>query len=233
MPKTLTQMLTSVRERLDEATEARWTDTELRRWVNEGALDMCRETECLQTTGTVAAVVGQATYTLPTSMTRVHHVTYTPTGAQRIPLDYMDFNHFDRIGWNPDTQATPQLWTLWTITVLNVPSRQLVIYPTPSIGGTFTIYYYAMPSELAVDGSDDADNVNIPEGWHDAVLDYVEMMARRKDGDAKWQECKALYEEKLGELTRLTRRFTDQAGSLSPNIPRYSSYDPWFYGEEW
>jgi hypothetical protein len=230
MPKTLADIITATRERLDEPTAARWSDTEIRRWTNQGARDMCRESECLQTSGTVNAVVGQATYTLPTSMTRVHHVTYTPTGGHRIPLDFKDFNHFDRIGWNPDTRSTPQIFALWDCP----PTLQLVVYPTPSTTGVFTIYYYKLPTELAVNGDDDAEDLNIPEGWDDAVLDYVEMMARRKDGDAKWQECKALYEEKLDELKRLTRRFSDQPGSFSPNMPSLGGIDSWLYsGEDW
>lgn len=219
MSKTQAQLLTAARERLNEPTQTHYLDTELRRWINDGAKDLCRRTEILQTRSTITAVVGTREYTLPTNVIRVYRATYTPTGSSQpvYPLEYRDFNNMDAIWWTQQavTSSTPHLFTMWGYP----PALKLIVYPIPSVAGTIEMFYYALPTELATDTSQVAFTLGIPEGWDDPVVDYVEYMALRKDRDPRWQEAKALYEEHVATLYDLSRRWSDQAGMVTPETP--------------
>lgn len=230
MPKTQKQLLLSLRERLDEEAQSAWKDTELRRWLNEGAKDIARRTEVLQKKATISAVAGTQQYAMSTDIIRVHKVEYTPSGSSQpiYPLTYDDFRNLDAVWWTQQalTSGTPNFYTFWGFP----PSLQIIVYPKPSQAGTFNIYYFAMPTELALDGSQEASNLELPEGWEDAVVLYAEYMALRKDLRPEWQEAKALYEQMVNDLYSLTRRWTDQSGYISPDT---ASFSPFGFGWEY
>lgn len=215
---TLAELITNVRERLDEATETHWTDTEIRRWINEGAKDLTRRTESLQDTSDIPAVVGTQQYALPTDVIRLYRVEYSATGEELIyTLEYRDFNDADAVWWTHQatSQSTPFLFTMWGFP----PSLNMVVYPKPSAAGSFKVFYYRLPVVLALDGADDALTVEVPQGWEDTIVDYAEYVALRKDRDQRWQEAKSLYEEHVGTLFDLSRRWTDQTGQFTPHAP--------------
>lgn len=212
MPVTLSSLLDDVRERIDEITARRWSDVSLITWINEGARDVARRSEVLQDRKDIAALANVQEYTLPTDMIRVHRVEFKPTGSDQIyTLEYKDFNNLDAVWWSSKsvTTGTPALFTMWGFP----PSAKLIAYPTPSVSGTFTVYYYRFPTTVA----SDTDQVELPEGWHDLVVNYCEYLALRKDADPRWREAKQIYEENLGNLFDISRRWSDQAGSIEVN----------------
>lgn len=214
MPKTLATMATEVRDHLDEATAAFWTDAQIRKWINEALRDVSRRSEALLATQTKTIVAGTQTYTLDTqTVVRVNRAQFEPTGQTTIyPLEYRDFIGMDEI-WGIQqaiTQSYPQYFTFWGYP----PSLQVTLYPVPSVGGVLRLYYYKLATELATDGTGDASNVDIVEGWYDLVLYYAEATALRKDGDQRWQEAAAKYESMLQTLIENTRRWSDQAGVI-------------------
>lgn len=207
--KTLGFLRLDLRSHLDEASARQWSDGELNRWLNEGARDIARRTEVLQTTSNVAVVASTQQYAMPTDLIRCYRVEWRPTGDSSVyPLEYRDFNSMDAVWWSQQTISTgdPAIFTLWGFP----PSLNIVLYPTPSRAGTLKVFYYRYPSERRTD----SETLDIPEGWHDLAVLYAEYVALRKDGDQRWVEAKQIYEEKLGELLDLTRRWTDQADSI-------------------
>lgn len=215
MPRTQAQLLDNIRSRIDEPAARFISNEEIRRWINEGAIDVCRKGEVLEDDSDVSAVAGTISYILPTDMVRAHLVEFQEDSDSQIhTLIYRDFNSMDEI-WGQHkeiTESTPVFWTVWGF----VPNAQLTVYPAPNNAGTFTVYYYRLPTRLAEsDNSQEASNIEVPEGWEDLIADYAEYHALRKDGSQKWQEAKALYDEKLQSMIDLTRRHTDQAGTFS------------------
>lgn len=220
---TLTSLLADVRDRLDETTANQWTDAMLTRWINEGLRDVARRTETLMDRDTIAAVAGVQEYTLGTDMLRVYRVEYKRTGDTQIyNLEYKDFNNLDAVWWTSQaiTQNTPSYFTMWGYP----PAAKLIVYPKPAAAGTFTVFFYKTPA-LLVSGSDVAE---IPDGWFDIIVNYCEFVALRRDADPRWQEAKSLYEENLNNMYELTRRWTDQAGSIDSNTG--SMVPAWLYG---
>ena len=211
---TLGTLLTYLRDRLDEATAAQWTDPQLRQWIVEGARDIARSVEVLATTGTVTIVAGTQAYAMPTNMVRCYRAELVVTGSDvTYPLELRDRNEMDSI-WG--TRMAAGQGTPLYLTIYGTPgSASGTLYPTPSAAGTLTVYYYKLPVALALDGTADATNVDLPAGWDDVALDYAEYKALRKDRDARWQEARALYLENLGAMNDVTRKHHDQLGYIA------------------
>ncbi len=208
MTVTMTALLADIRDRLDESTARFWTDAQLERWANEGIRDIARRAETLQTRADITAVTGTQEYSLPTDVLRVYRVEYRPTGSSSVyPLEYRDFNSMDEVWWSAQTISRnyPVMFTMWGYP----PTLKMIVYPTPSTGGSFKVFYYQSPA--LVTGS---TVIPVPEGWVDLVALYCEYLAMRRDADPRWMEAKALYEEKLLNMMDLTRRWSDQADSV-------------------
>lgn len=207
---TLATIVTMARERLDEATATFWTTTELERWANDGLRDIARRCELLQDRDDITVVAGTREYTAPSDVIRIHRVELRITGDSSVyPLEYADFNNMDAVWWNQQaiTQGTPIYYTTWGFP----PTLKIVLYPTPSAGGTLKVFNYRMPATAT-----SASEIELPTGWDDVLVDYIEYCALRKDRDPRWQEAKQLYEQRLSDLYDLTRRWTDQAGHITP-----------------
>ncbi len=214
--RTLTLALADVRAHLDESTARQWSDAELTRWLNEAARDVSRRAEVLQATSTTAVVIGTRTYALTAAMLRLHRLEWAPTvGGVTMPVEYMDFNDLDaRVLGAPTRSGDPMFYTLWGFP----PTLTLHVYPVPAAAGSLITYHYRESTD-AVNG---AEPIEIPEGWFDLATQYCEAMAKRKDGDPTWQESDGLYERRLGELIRVSRRWTDAGNATQltrvPNI---------------
>jgi len=202
-----------LRDRLDEASAAFWTNKQIQRWLNQAVRDIARKTEWLRSRDSQSVVPGTQEYTTPLDAIRIHRAEYVRTGDNQVyPLEYRDWNAMDNVWWTQQTitSQTPAFWTMWGA----VPNLSVALYPIPSTAGTLKLFYYKAPAELAVDDSDAAVVLEVPEGWEDLVLQFAEYCALRKDSDPRWQEAKALYDENLADLYTTAIRFTDQAGQM-------------------
>lgn len=213
MPKTQGQLVEEVRASLDEYDEHGWQDEEIRRWINAAARDIARRCECLQDTETTVVLAGVQSVAMPADVVRSHRVEWLPGGGRSVALDYYDYNTADQVWWQSQntSQGTPSIYTMWGFP----PSLSMLLYPTPSAPGSVKVYYYRLPSDLALDGSASATTVEVPEGWWDLIAEHAEYKALRKDADPRWQEAKSLYDEHLQDLHASTIRWTDAAGMIS------------------
>jgi hypothetical protein len=209
---TLLELRTRVRVRLDEATATAWSDSEINGWINEGARDVARRSETLQVSANIAVTAGTQEYTAPSDMSRLYRAEFTPTGSTSVySLTYRDFNNLDAVWWTAKqtTQSTPELFTLWGYP----PSLKIILYPKPSQNGTLTVYYYRVPADVTSDGA----TVPVPNGWEDLVVEYATYLAMRRDRDDRWKEARQAYEQHLDAMMLLTRRWSDQAGEITPS----------------
>ncbi len=215
MSMTQGQALSRLRERLDEPSAAQWTDAYLRGLLNEGARDLARYTESLEATTTITVVADTASYAppttgCPTDVVKVDHVVFTPTsGGRQVPLDYADINQAEG-PYYLGSRNEPRLFTLW----LPPPSMALKLYPTPSEGGSLTVYYRKLPAELATDGSAASTVLGIEDAWVDVILDYAEARALRRDRDQRWTESMQMYETGREQMRLLTIRRANAVGQF-------------------
>jgi hypothetical protein len=218
---TQAEFITRIRERLNEENGARqWSDQNLRGWINEGARDIARKTESLQDRDTIPAVVGTAEYSFGTDAIRIYRVEFTPIGERTRPLEYVDVKSMDNYGWEQRDRRNsyPSVFTVFG----SGRTLKLICFPAPETAGNFTVWFYKLPADLEVINPTDAnEHVEIPPGWDDILLDYVEYRALRKDRDARWTESKALYDENLASMYDNTRRLVEDAGMITPGVGGY------------
>lgn len=210
------EFITRARSRLDETFARLWTEQDLRAWINEGARDIARRTEALEDRETIPAVLSQSEYTISSSAIRVHRVEFTPTSENTIRLEYMDIKNMDNYGWHDRarTQDRPWIYSIWG----SGRTLKLITFPAPAVAGDFTVWYYRLPTALSETGTtQSASHVEIPQGWDDILLDYVEFRALRKDRDPRWVEAKAMYDENSGAMYDATRRWVDESGLIMPD----------------
>lgn len=234
MPLTQAEAITLTRDALNEATARQWSDTQLRRWINAAVRDIARVAEIYETTATFLLTAAVQTYDLSVispAITRIHRVEFVPTGSTQVyPLEYEDYSNLDHIWGTGKTtsQARPSVWTAWGFS----PAINFLVYPTPSIGGDCTLYYYAIPDKLDEDTTADANaELALPEGWDDVITVFAEYHALRRDRDQRWQEAKQLYDERLNHLMNVSNRHSDQAGRLVPT--GNGSVPGWLVGSDW
>lgn len=221
MPVTLQSLIDQARSQLDETVAAGrfWSNTELTRWINEGCRDIARRAEVIQSfSQTIPALPGLNKYPLPNNMIRIHRIEFVPNGQLQVyPLKASNHNEMDQVwGINQNTPSSyPSFFVVWgTPGMVSDSPLTLQVYPSPSQAGTFNIYYYRHPYRFldpVANAAELTKNAEIPEGWDDLVILVCEYQARRKDRDPTWQEAKALYEERLGEMIDVTRQWHDQA----------------------
>lgn len=225
---TLGTIRTLVRDRLDEDSPRRWTNAQLDRWINEGARDVARRTECLHAKSSAIAVTANTQVTSLSTLTtllKINRVEWKTDGDSRvIALEYRDYNSMDAVWWDAKETATstPGYYTLTG----NPPALSITVYPIPASAGTITVYYWRLPTEATAD----ADTVEVPEGWHDTLADYAEYKALRRDADPRWREAFDIYKDNLAALLTQTRRYTDGIDVVTPEAPHLAS---WVWDDTW
>lgn len=227
--ETYATLITNLRVRIDEVgVSGFWTDAELLRYLVEGARDVTRKAECNRATANVSFTAGTFEMTGPTDAVRLHRCEWNTTGdTRRIPLSYQDFDNLDAVWYTQQAtgQGEPRWWTTWGMP----PTLTLKVYPVPSLAGTVKVYYY----QLAPITTTAADNVPLPGGWEDVLLDHACYKAMMKDRDSRWQQYKQLYDENLASLVDTSAKFADTVGMIaSPGgigVPAWL-YDPNYMG---
>lgn len=218
MPVTLAEYIRRSRSVLDEPTARFWTDAELTDWINDGARDLARRAEDLLTYDqTLAIAANVATYSLPSDVIRIHRAEFVPVNStQTYPIRPSSQDEMDQI-WGT-YQANPSSYPSWFVT-RGYPGGsgnsnfQIQFYPVPSQPGTVNLYYYKMPKRLL--STDTGLTIDMPEGWDDLIIMYVEWRGLRKTRDPRWQEAYKLYGEQVDYLLNVTRYFHDQQQVMS------------------
>lgn len=230
---TLGTLVTQVGDRVDDSAHRRFTQAQVRTWINEGCREIARRSECLYSTGTVVLGSSTQTATLPTDIIRVHHVTFVADNdlTQTVPLDYYDLRDMDNIWgtYRTTESAWPEFYTMWG----TPPNLEIQVAPVPSSSGTLTVYYYRFPTILSTTGSDDSAEVDLPTGWEDLAVDYAVGLCARKDRKLdEYQLAMQTFTDRLKALMDTATRYTDNPGQIMPDL-RWGGMAPFGYDNGW
>lgn len=196
---TVTVLIAEVRDLLDEVIAVHWSDTQLRKWLNEANRDLARATRHLKDTVTIATVAGTYSYAVPSTVLAIELAWYRDVAGNRhIPLVARHLESMDDVrGYQWDLKGTPQFFATQGFS----PNLTLVVHPTPTVTGDSLVLHVArLPTAIDITGAGDASNVDTPTAWYDALADYCEFKALRRDRDPRWQEAYKLYQEKRDAL---------------------------------
>lgn len=221
--KTLKETRDDIRNRLDERIGQFWDDsTELDIWINEAATEIARRSETLLDSKSYTLTASKAEYEMPEDMLRISVVEYRRTDNNKRFLESKPFPSMHTVwGSNRDRTGQPSYYTTWGFPG---DGGEIILYPAPSetVNDGLRVYYYRTPRKA----TEDDDPVEVQSGWTDLVPLYVEVVARRKDGaDRRWSEALQLFEARLENMIRTTRRLVDQPAYISQD-----RYLPWHAG---
>jgi len=230
--RTQGEVLEEVRFKTDDINGGRFKDDRLKAWINEGATDIARRTECLLTEDVSIEVEADTqSYTAPADVVRIHAVAYEPEGQnQRYDLDKIDVRGASNVAWTSvaSTNGTPALYWLWS----SPPTMTINLYPIPSVAGILRLYYYRTPAQLDRSGNTSLNTpLDIPQGWEDLIVDYCVYQALMVDKDPRWQQYKQFYEDHVAGLAEAATSYTDASGSIMAGgnyLPQWL-YDPDYY----
>ena len=216
------QIITEVRDMLNEPTAAQWTDTMLRRWINEAGRDLARVTRHIRRTTSVALSAGFNSTTLEGDVIAVEAAYWNETGqAEWTELEASHLEEFMRNAANrPSTEGRPWFFT----TMGSQPAVNLTIYPIPTNDGNLQLFEIIIPTPIAEDGSDDDTAINIPYTWYDALADYCQYKAMLRDRDELFREALQSYQEKRDALV-VSPDYITANRNVIPN-PATGSYHP-------
>lgn len=196
---TVNQVITAVRDRLDEATAGQWTDTQLKRWLNEALRDLARKTKHIKDTTTFATVAGQAEYTAASNIIEIEHAFYAPGDGRQCGLIPRAFEGMNNIWGAQQNQAggDPAMFTTWGVP----PLLKVRLYPVPPTSAkTVTLYVTRLCTVITENETLDNAVIDFPEAWVDLTKDFVEYCALRKDRDPRWQESFQFYSQRVDDL---------------------------------
>lgn len=219
MTLTVNNIIDASRSRLDETNAAQWTNTELKRWLNEGARDLARRTRHLRDTDTFTTTAGTAEYTIPADVLEIEQVYYAPGDGRQIPLVPRAFEGMNAVwGQNQATGGQPAMYTLWG----TPPNLKIRLFPVPDTSSkTVTTYVVRLPASITENDASDTTALEWPLAWVDLLKDYVEYCALRKDRDPTWQEAYSLYNQRVDDMI---------VNSEYMNVPREVIADPMVAG---
>jgi len=155
--------LTQARAELDDTGSTKlWSDTLLKQWLNEAIRDYARVVP-LYSTGSLTAVAGQATYTLPSDLVELVRVEH-PTNTFRV--------NQARVGgdWRVGTDTVPVEDRRGGRYAYDVWGGTLELEPAPTADGeAIGLRYLARRSEPTAD----SDNLSVDDGDVELLTFYV------------------------------------------------------------
>lgn len=190
-------LITQIRDILDEPVAAQSTDAQLIRWINEGNRDLARVTHALKDTLTIPAVAGASSYSVPSNVLCVEYCYYHDKGGdQYYPMTPRHMDNFDAVrGLDWAVEGVPMFFTTQGF----APNLKLVIAPTsPNSTDEFQLLTARLPVELTTGTVGDV--IDTPTGWYDLLADYCEFKALRRDRDPGWKDAFSMYQGKRDDL---------------------------------
>ena len=203
---TLANYRTMARRRLDESTAIFYQDSDLTAWVNEAVEDICARAQIVQQANIDTVLInGIAGYPLFDDFLSLTRAEVTIAGATT-PLYRISRRRAD-IRFGSGSVGVPQYYTIFGTPgqVTGSDKAVITVYPTPSAGGTLTLYYERIPAPLVAD----ADTSIIPPGWDRLVTIYTVAQALVKNRDYNGsQQLQGQYEAGLKEMISNSRVWT-------------------------
>lgn len=189
-----------VKRQFGDESGVQVTDTDLIRWINAGQRNIVLEnTDLLEKTATSNFVVDQNEYSLPADILifKFISIKYDVELSYK-PLQAYDFVKFNEYIDNWDgTTYRPGRPLVYTI-----HANKVIFFPTPDKAVTdgIKVYYNRKPVEVTVDG----DTPDLPELYHDALVNYCMFQAHKMDED--YNAASAENGEMLANVAKLRNR---------------------------
>ncbi len=201
---TLGEIITAVQRQFGDTAGVQIFESDVIRWANHAAIDIARETGCIQDHKEASSVGLDGSYTLPDDFLQMRRVTYDGRTLRPTTLETADNVWPDREVSNDS--GTPQSYYIW--------SNILYLYPAPqsSGAGNLDIYYIRTPAVM----DDPTDTSEIPLQYHEQIIRYC--LSRAKELDEEPQEASLILQEYKGSVAQSRHDSQDQQKDSYPSV---------------
>lgn len=194
---TVLELVTQVRDIIDEPTAAQWSDAMLKRWMDEGLRDVARTSHHFKGTAQITLTADVAEYTVPSDIIAIEQVYYDDLTGQLMPLAAKHYEQMDQLwGWRQGwTGGWPSYFTTWG----HQPTLKVRLFPVPSTTGhKISLLSSVLPDPMA--GLADGAQVDVPPAWYDMLADYSSYKAMLRDQNPMMDRFLAAYTQKRDAL---------------------------------
>lgn len=171
----------------DEA-EAQISSSDIIRWINDAQREAVLQNEgLLEKVWTTDLTANQAEYTLDSNLFALHRIRIkTSTTSPFYWIPWMSGTDFERFldGWDGHPTGYPCVYT--------EKDRKVILFPTPSmtVTGGFKYEGSKYPTKIS-DAAADSTLPDLPEYYHQYIVDYCLMQAYELDEDISAMHNKA------------------------------------------
>lgn len=211
-----------VRESAGDIAVLQFTNSTLTDWINDAVRECVIENSLLQARATSGTVIGQADYTLPTDIFKLHSVTVDGYKLETLTLEQWQERNASGSGTTIPTGAP---FTCY------IYAGVLTIFPTPNVVKTLVVNYTKQPAAITYSvGPPEVWTPTapaIPEEYHNRIVSYcLAQVAMQDDDYDKYQALMAEFKTGVIDL----KRAKDQEEDLYPFISTSSRDmgDAWF-----
>lgn len=152
---TLAELKQTFLEEIGERDHTRFTESMVKRWLNEGAREFATRSECIQKSSTLS--ISDRSTTLPADVVKVVGLKLYNGGRYTTCYRGYDGDVEEELG-----TGIPQVYVIW--------NDKLVVTPSPSETYTGTLRYIAYPTPMSADSD---SPVGIPEIFQNALVLYA------------------------------------------------------------
>lgn len=198
-----------VRESAGDIAVLQFSNATLVDWVNDAVRECVIENSLLQARATSSTVIGQADYTLPSDIFKIHSVWVDGYKLETLTLEQWEERNAGDQGVTTPTGA-PFLCYIY--------AGVLTIWPTPDVVKTMAINYTKLPAAVVYTEPGGTptytpSTLSIPETFHNRVVTYcLAQVALQDDDYAKYQALMSEFRTGVIDL----KHVKDQEEDLYP-----------------
>lgn len=200
------EVIQRVRTLTGDRTALQYSDDDVIAWINDGVRECAVINNLLQKTATQQTTIGQASYSLPTDMLKLHSVKLD--GFKLREITQAQFDDLYASG-KDNPEANPDVCYIW--------AGSLNLYPVPDGVKELRIDYLYEPQPIINDPAHLDANVALPVGYHSRIVDYCIAQVFLQDGDATG------YATKLNEFRTGVADLKDQPEDTYDEYPGIST----------
>lgn len=190
------ELITEIRDELQEPTDGLWSNAELRRWLQEANDFVTRQAriDAAPHTG-ITTVANQESYTLPADVAEIRRVDLKTDTSSWVELARARID--DRIpqpvSGTVVHKGAPSGYHVW--------NDKLYLTPPPDAAYDLVVWYYRTGNTLAAD----SDSPIIPAEFHWILKLYVWARAKRKVDDPAYQTYVSDFNAAVSGMKRALR----------------------------
>lgn len=177
-PLTLAQIKMDVKRIFGDESGVQITDTDITRWANRALSEIVQQNDgLLQAVAQTSLVANQQQYSPPAGMLTIKKIRVKrDTDLSYFKIEGMTYQEFDEYidGWKGTyygTSPIPSVYMYFANMISVFP------IPTDNVTNGMEITYSRRPASLVADG----DIPDVPEEYHDAIIDFVLYQAYEMD----------------------------------------------------